>query len=81
MTVQPGFGGQAFREDVLSKIEQVAKWRQQNAYPWRIEVDGGVGAETGVLCRDAGADTFVCGTAFFKAQDRVAFVKNIQYPL
>ena len=78
MTVQPGFGGQSFREDVLPKIESVAKWRQQNAYTWRIEVDGGVNAETGILCRNAGADTFVCGTAFFKAEDGAAFTQNLQ---
>lgn len=78
MTVQPGFGGQSFREDVLPKIETVRRWRQEGNYTWRIEVDGGVGLATGQQCRQAGADTFVCGTAFFKAEDKVAFVQTLE---
>lgn len=77
MTVQPGFGGQSFREDVLPKIETVARWRNERQAPWRIEVDGGVDARTGLLCRQAGADTLVCGTAFFKAPNRETFVQNL----
>lgn len=78
MTVQPGFGGQAFRHDVLEKIRQVDEWRQKHGYSWRLEVDGGVDLETGKLCREAGADTFVAGTAFYKAADRVDFVQRLQ---
>jgi len=78
MTVQPGFGGQAFREDVLTKIETVAQWREERGAPWRIEVDGGVDAETGQRCRNAGADTFVSGSAFFKNPDPAAFVAALQ---
>lgn len=78
MTVQPGFGGQSFREDVLPKIKKVAQWRENKDYQWRIEVDGGVDAQTGLECKKAGADTFVCGTAFFKAPDKAEFVKNLQ---
>ncbi len=73
MTVQPGFGGQSFRHDVLPKIEQVARWRRERNLGFRIEVDGGVDDKTAPLCRAAGADTFVAGTAFFRAADRVAF--------
>ena len=73
MTVQPGFGGQSFRHDVLPKIEQVARWRRERNLAFRIEVDGGVDDKTAPLCRAAGADTFVAGTAFFRAADRVAF--------
>lgn len=73
MTVQPGFGGQSFRHDVLPKIEQVARCRRERNLAFRIEVDGGVDDKTAPLCRAAGADTFVAGTAFFRAADRVAF--------
>ena len=73
MTVQPGFGGQSFRRDVLGKIAQLAAWRQERKLKFRLEVDGGVDLATGADCRAAGADTFVAGTAFFKAADRVAF--------
>lgn len=73
MTVQPGFGGQAFREDVLPKIAQVERWRSQHALDLRIEVDGGIEVANAALCRAAGADTFVAGTSFFAAKDRAAF--------
>ncbi len=73
MTVQPGFGGQSFREDVLPKLTALAEFRKQNGLRYHLEVDGGVTVETGRRCREHGADTFVAGTAFFKAPDRRAF--------
>ena len=75
MTVQPGFGGQAFREDVLPKISQVDAWRREHRLDLRIEVDGGIDTETAALCRAKGADTFVAGTSFFKAPDKAAFAE------
>ncbi|WP_269542121.1 ribulose-phosphate 3-epimerase [Cerasicoccus fimbriatus] len=78
MTVQPGFGGQSFRTDVLPKIETVAQWRADKGYQWRIEVDGGVDAVTGQDCLKAGADTFVSGSAFFKNPDKPGFVAGLQ---
>jgi ribulose-phosphate 3-epimerase len=76
MTVQPGFGGQGFRHDTLPKIAQVAQWRRERGLRFRLEVDGGVTEETGHLCREAGADTFVAGTAFFAAFDKDAFLRS-----
>jgi ribulose-phosphate 3-epimerase len=73
MTVQPGFGGQAFRDDVLPKIAQVDRWRSARGLDLRIEVDGGIEPGTAALCRARGADTFVAGTSFFAAKDRAAF--------
>jgi ribulose-phosphate 3-epimerase len=73
MTVQPGFGGQHFREDMLPKIAQVDRWRGERKLDLRIEVDGGIDLATARLCRKAGADTFVAGTSFFAAPDRAAF--------
>jgi len=73
MTVQPGFGGQAFRQDVLPKIAQVDAWRQKRNLDLRIEVDGGIEHDTAALCREKGADTFVAGTSFFAAKDKAAF--------
>jgi len=73
MTVQPGFGGQSFRRDVLAKIVQLAAWRRERKLNFRLEVDGGIDPATGAECRAAGADTFVAGTAFFTAADRAAF--------
>jgi len=76
MTVQPGFGGQSFRADMAGKITQIAAWREQRGLGFRLEVDGGVDLATGPVCRSAGADTFVAGTAFFKAPDRGAFARE-----
>ena len=73
MTVQPGFGGQPFRRDVLGKIAQLADWRRERQLKFRLEVDGGVDLATGADCRAAGVDKFVAGTAFFEATDRAAF--------
>ncbi len=73
MTVQPGFGGQAFRRDVLAKLQQIDAWRSARGLHFRLEVDGGVDLATGRDCRAAGADTFVAGTSFFRAADKPAF--------
>lgn len=73
MTVQPGFGGQPFRRDMLPKLQQIDAWRREAGLNFRLEVDGGIDLATGKECRAVGADTFVAGTSFFKAADRAAF--------
>ncbi|NBB78559.1 MAG: ribulose-phosphate 3-epimerase [Verrucomicrobia bacterium] len=77
MTVQPGFGGQSFRHDVLPKIKQFDQWRKELTLNYRLEVDGGVDLETAPLCTAQGADTLVAGTAFFKAEDQAAFIETV----
>ncbi|MFU8848383.1 MAG: ribulose-phosphate 3-epimerase [Opitutales bacterium] len=77
MTVQPGFGGQSFRHDVLPKIKELSALRTEMGLDFRLEVDGGVDAETARLCTAHGADTLVAGTAFFKAADRQAFIRTV----
>jgi ribulose-phosphate 3-epimerase len=77
MTVQPGFGGQAFRRDQLPKLTQIAAWRRERGLKFRLEVDGGIDLATAAECRTAGADTFVTGTSFFKATDKAAFAAQI----
>ena len=76
MTVQPGFGGQAFRPDVLPKIAQVDQWRSERGLDLRIEVDGGIEHDTAALCRAQGADTFVAGTSFFASADKSSFAAS-----
>ncbi len=78
MTVQPGFGGQSFREDTLPKMAQLDQWRTEHDYHFRLEVDGGVDLTTGPKCGANGVDTFVAGTAFFKAEDRQAFAAAVR---
>ncbi len=73
MTVQPGFGGQTFRRDMLPKLAQIAQWRKERGLKFRLEVDGGIDLDTARECHAAGADTFVAGTAFFKAADKAGF--------
>ncbi len=73
MTVQPGFGGQSFRKDMLPKLAELDRVRKERGYKFRLEVDGGIDLATAAECRAAGADTFVAGTAFFKAPDMAAF--------
>ncbi len=73
MTVQPGFGGQSFRRDMLPKLQQISEWRTVRGLNFRLEVDGGIDLATAAECRAAGADTFVAGTSFFKAADKAAF--------
>lgn len=73
MTVQPGFGGQPFRADMLAKLQQIDRWRTEQSLSFRLEVDGGIDLATAPRCRAVGADTFVAGTSFFKAADKAAF--------
>lgn len=66
MSVNPGFGGQSFIHSQLRKIEAVRKMIDKTGRDIRLEVDGGVNAETARLCVDAGADVLVAGSATFK---------------
>ena len=78
MTVQPGFGGQSFDESVLAKTAQIDHWRTDRSLDFRIQVDGGINRETARQCWNAGVDTFVAGTAFFKAENRKEFLREIE---
>ena len=70
MTVNPGFGGQKFIPELLEKIEELAKLREEKNYNFLIEVDGGINTETSKACRDKGADLLVCGSFLFGASDK-----------
>jgi ribulose-phosphate 3-epimerase len=78
MTVNPGFGGQAFIWEALPKIEQAATWRRERGLSYRIEVDGGINAETAAECARVGADTFVSGTALFRQRHLKRAVKKLR---
>lgn len=69
MTVHPGFGGQSFIADCVPKISMAREWAQKNGRKLEISVDGGVNAETGKLCVDAGATILVAGSSLFKLDD------------
>lgn len=77
MTVQPGFGGQSFRADVLPKLAELDAMRKSMKLAFRLEVDGGIDLASARRCRECGVDTFVAGTSFFKAADRKAYADTI----
>ncbi|MBR7072842.1 MAG: ribulose-phosphate 3-epimerase [Eubacterium sp.] len=75
MTVEPGFGGQSFMEDMMPKIEKL----RVLGYKGDIEVDGGVNPETIKLAAKAGANVFVAGSAVFKSEnpaDTITLLRN-----
>ena len=78
MTVVPGFGGQAFMDEVLPKIEAAAAWRERHGLAYHIEVDGGIDVRTAALCARAGANVLVAGSSTFRAPDMAAAVKAIR---
>ncbi len=78
MTVEPGFGGQKFMADQMDKIRQLREWLDDVNPDCVIEVDGGVDSVTCEVCKEAGAQVLVAGSAYFKATDRKAFVKTVQ---
>ena len=78
MTVEPGFGGQKFMQDMMPKVRQLRAWMDGINPACHIEVDGGVDANTHILCKENGADVLVAGSAYFGAADKAAFVKLIQ---
>jgi len=69
MSVNPGFGGQAFIESSLDKLKAVRKIINQSGLPIRLEIDGGVKVDNIGKIKAAGADTFVAGSAIFNSGD------------
>ncbi len=76
MTVEPGFGGQSFMDSMLPKIQQTRKLIGDR--PIWLQVDGGISLETIERAADAGADTFVAGSAVFRADDPAAMVQALR---
>ena len=76
MTVEPGFGGQKFLTDMMSKVSRTRAII--GSRPIWLQVDGGVSVETIEIAADAGADTFVAGSAVFNAQDPAAMVTALR---
>ncbi len=69
MTVQPGFGGQSFRSEVLPKISRARQMRDAQGLDFEIVVDGGINRDTGKLCVENGATVLAAGSALFKSKD------------
>lgn len=75
MTVNPGFGGQAFIPSVVEKVRRVKA--MIGTRPIHIEIDGGVTSETAPMVAAAGADVLVAGSAIFKGRGKAAYADNI----
>ena len=78
MTVNPGFGGQAFIPATLDKVRQLADLRQKNGYNYLIEVDGGVNDKTAADCLAAGADILVAGSYVFGHSDPAQAIQTLK---
>ena len=73
MTVEPGFGGQEFMEEMLQKVEIIRK-----RFPNHISVDGGINVETVRRAAQAGVNVFVAGSAIFKEKERKAIMARLR---
>ncbi len=76
MTVEPGFGGQKFMIEMMDKVKRTKKLI--GSRPIWLQVDGGVSLETIEIARDAGADTFVAGSAVFNSEDPAGMVSALR---
>jgi ribulose-phosphate 3-epimerase len=78
MTVEPGFGGQAFLDVMLPKIRRTRELLTRHGLELWLQVDGGVSAATIERCAEAGADVFVAGSAVYGAKDPAAAVRELR---
>jgi len=78
MTIKAGFGGQAFIPEMMQKVRDVRRRATVKNLEVRIEVDGGVGADTIEQAAEAGADAFVAGTAVYGADDPAEAVRKLR---
>jgi ribulose-phosphate 3-epimerase len=78
MSVNPGFGAQAFMDVSLPKLSELRELRHKHGYDYVIEVDGGIKTSNAQLVIDAGADVVVAGSAVFKSPDYAATIRALR---
>ena len=78
MTVEPGFGGQSFMEDMMPKVQTIRGYIEKENPACELEVDGGVNEKTAKICTAAGANVLVAGSAYFKAPDKATFIQAVK---
>ncbi|MBI4346374.1 MAG: ribulose-phosphate 3-epimerase, partial [Elusimicrobia bacterium] len=78
MTVEPGFGGQAFLSDQLEKVRALREAIDRSGRPVWLMVDGGINAETVPLAAEAGADALVAGSAVYRKPDPAKAVRELR---
>ncbi|MBI2117870.1 ribulose-phosphate 3-epimerase, partial [Candidatus Peregrinibacteria bacterium] len=74
MSVHPGFGGQEFLHDMLTKVQEL----RRRCPGLMIQMDGGITAETAKCCREAGANNLVAGSSIFGAKDRAKAIASLR---
>ena len=78
MSVNPGFSGQNFIDNVYEKIDMAANFRKDNGLSYEIMVDGGVDLDNAAKLHELGADILVSGSSFFKSSDYSEFIRKIK---
>lgn len=78
MSVNPGFGGQKFIDEILAKTRRLRRMIDESGSKALIQIDGGVNAETALLLVEAGADVLVSGSYIFKAADPIATIHDLK---
>ena len=78
MTVEPGFGGQSFMEDMMPKVSAIRAYINEKNPQCELEVDGGVAPDTCRTCIEAGANVLVAGSAVYKAADIPARINELR---
>lgn len=78
MTVEPGFGGQSFMEDMMPKLRQIRAWIDEKNPGCELEVDGGINETTAQIVKANGANVLVAGSAWFKNPDPAAFAQALK---
>jgi ribulose-phosphate 3-epimerase len=78
MSVFPGFAGQSFMPEVLTKIEEAKRIRERKGLAFMIEIDGGIGPDTSARAKSSGAEILVAGSAVFKSPDYARAIRAIR---
>ncbi|ATZ21435.1 ribulose-phosphate 3-epimerase [Mesoplasma tabanidae] len=79
MSVEPGFGGQSFIPEVLTKVEYLSKLQKVNKYNYTIEIDGGINEETSKKAVKAGVQMMVAGSYLFESNNFSEKVKTLKH--
>lgn len=78
MTVEPGYGGQTFMQENVSKIKELKEYAESNSLDYYIEADGGINLDNISLIKEAGCDIAVVGTAIVNAEDKKDMIRKLK---
>ncbi|MCD4826812.1 MAG: ribulose-phosphate 3-epimerase [Acholeplasmataceae bacterium] len=78
MTVEPGFGGQSFMTEMMDKVVELVKLREEKGLDFLIEVDGGISDQTIDICKKSGVDMAVAGSYIFNHKDPIEAIKSLK---